>query len=191
VTGRLGVLAHRSLPGPAPFVATGLFLVAMAAGFGAWWLFTNQPDALRRATAIGLVVVASACALAGTALPLFLGAKPSFERPSSSARLSFLSPSPGEVIAGDPAAITVDLRLVGAKVVPLSSFHLVPNEGHIHLYLDGSLVSMTSNLLTHVTAAPGHHELRAEFVAVDHAPFQPRVIATVAFSVQPPTAQST
>jgi hypothetical protein len=156
----------------------------MAAGYGAWWLLTHGPDTLRRATAIVLVVVASASAVAGTTLPLFLGARPSFARPSTSARLSILTPSPGELIHGSPASIPVELQLVGGKVVPLSSFRLVPNEGHIHLYLDGSLVSMTSGLAARVTAPPGTHELRAEFVAVDHAPFQPRVIATVTFSVR-------
>jgi hypothetical protein len=64
------------------------------------------------------------------------------------------------------------------------SLRLVPNEGHIHLYLDGSLVSMTTALDAQVTASPGQHELRAEFVAVDHSPFQPRVLATVTFWVR-------
>src|SRR5438128_1823862 len=85
------------------------------------------------ARAIVLVVMASACAVAGTTLPLFLGARPSFARPSTSARLSILTPRPGEVIRGDPASIAVELQLEGGKVVPLSSFRLVPNEGHIHL----------------------------------------------------------
>jgi hypothetical protein len=34
-----------------------------------------------------------------------------------------------------------------------------------------------------VEASPGQHTLTAEFVAIDHAPFQPRVRATVTFSV--------
>jgi hypothetical protein len=42
---------------------------------------------------------------------------------------------------------------------------------------------MTTGLDTVVSATPGQHTLTAEFVAVDHAPFQPRVRATVTFSV--------
>lgn len=67
--------------------------------------------------------------------------------------------------------------------MPLTSLHLIPNAGHVHLYLDGSLVSMTTGLDGDVTAAPGPHQIRAEFVAVDHLPFDPRVIATVTFRV--------
>jgi hypothetical protein len=84
-----------------------------------------------------------------------------------------------------PASIQVDLRLDGGNVVGFSSLRLVPNEGHIHLYLDGSLVSMTTGLDAQIAATPGQHELRAEFVAVDHGPFAPRVVATATFSVHP------
>ena len=57
--------------------------------------------------------------------------------------------------------------------MPGSSLHLVPNEGHIHLYLDGTLVQMIGGLHAIVTASPGTHTLRAEFVALDHGPFRP------------------
>ena len=60
----------------------------------------------------------------------------------------------------------------------------MPNEGHIHLYLDGALVSMTTGLDAQISASPGEHEVRAEFVAVDHGPFQPSVVTTVAISVR-------
>ena len=33
--------------------------------------------------------------------------------------------------------------------------------------------------------APGLHVLRVEFVAQDHAPFDPRVVVTVSFTVKP------
>jgi hypothetical protein len=128
-------------------------------------------------------VVAGVCFLVATILPFFLGARPALGRPSTTARLEIVSPRAGEVFRGDPASIPVTLRLNGGKVVPITSLRLVPNEGHIHLYLDGSLVSMTGGLDALVSATPGPHELVAEFVAVDHAPFQPRVRATVTFSV--------
>ena len=104
-------------------------------------------------------------------------------RPTTNAQLHILSPLAGQVFRGDPADVPVRLQLIGARIVTFTSTRLVSNEGHIHLYLDGSLVSMTSGLEAHVTASPGQHELRAEFVAVDHGPFQPRVQAEVTFSV--------
>jgi hypothetical protein len=179
------MLAHVGMPGPAPFIATGLFFLALAAAGGAAWCFAHRTTSLRRAEGIGLGALAVGCLGLATALPLLLGARPALSRPSSDARLQILSPAPGEVIRGDPAEITVRLRLEGGKIVPLNSFRLVPNEGHIHLYLDGALVSMTTSLGARVSASPGHHELRAEFVAVDHGPFDPRVLASASFSVRP------
>jgi hypothetical protein len=179
-----GVLSHVGTPGPATFVATGLFLVAFGASYGAYRLFAH-PSGLRRALSIGLGVVAIGCFGVATALPLFLGASPSLGRPSTTARLEILLPRAGEVIRGDPASVPVKLGLQGGTVVPTTSLRLVPNEGHIHLYLDGRLVSMTTGLDGLVTAPPGQHELRAEFVAVDHGPFQPRLQTTVTFSVRP------
>src|SRR5207237_5202570 len=109
------------------------------------------------------------CLGLGTALPFIVHAGPLFTRPSTKAQLEILSPRPNEVIVGDPAAVPVVLRLQGGKVVAFTSIHLIPNEGHIHLYLDDSLVSMTG-LVARVTASPGTHTLVAEFVAVDHVP---------------------
>jgi hypothetical protein len=179
-----GMVAHAGIPGPAPFIAMGLFFAGFGAAYGAYWFFHHPAPPLRRAPAVGLGVIALGCFVLATILPLLLGARPSLGRPSTVARLGIVSPHEGEVFRGDPAPIPVDLRLDGGKVVPFASLRLVPNEGHIHLYLDGSLVSMTAALDARITASPGHHELRAEFVAVDHGPFQPRVLATVTFRVR-------
>jgi len=119
-----------------------------------------------------------------TAYPVLVGARPSLSRPSTTGKLDIVSPVNGESFQGDPASIPVELQLDGATLVATSSLRLVPNEGHIHLYLDGSLVSMTTGLTAQITARPGSHVLRAEFVAIDHLPFDPPVVATVTFSVQ-------
>jgi hypothetical protein len=36
-----------------------------------------------------------------------------------------------------------------------------------------------------IRASPGQHTHRAEFVAMDHQPFHPRVTAEVTFEVEP------
>jgi hypothetical protein len=179
------VVGHAGIPWPAPFIAMGLFFFAFGAAYGAYRLFTRPSDALRRAMSIGLGGVAFVAFGVATTLPFFFGARPALGRPSTTARLEIVSPRAGEVFQGDPASVRVEIRLEGGKVVPVSSLRLAPKEGHIHLYLDGSLVSMTASLGMTIEASPGQHQLVAEFVAIDHAPYQPRVQAFVSFSVRP------
>jgi hypothetical protein len=178
------IVAHQGAPGAAALIATGLFFVAIGVGFGAWWLWVHPLGRARRAGSIVLGSLAVASLVVATVLPALLGARPALGRPSTTARLVVLSPREGEVFRGGLAAIPVELRVEGGRIVPITSFHLVPNEGHVHLFLDGTLVSMTSGTRTQIVAPPGRHELRAEFVAIDHAPFDPRVIVTVTFSVR-------
>jgi hypothetical protein len=176
------VLSHVGIPGAAPFVATGLFFVGIGAGWGAY-RFSGSGGGLHRATSIGLGAIAVASLVLAVVLPIFLGAGPALSRPSTTARLEITSPRSGAVYRGNPAVVPVHLALQGGRIVVFSSLHLIPNAGHIHLYLDGSLVSMATGLDAELTAGPGTHQIRAEFVAVDHLPFEPRVIATVTFRV--------
>jgi hypothetical protein len=103
-------------------------------------------------------------------------------RPSSTGRLEVTAPQPGEVIQDD--GVTVRLRLEGASVIRETSTRLAPDEGHIHLSLDGRLVTLLGGLEERLTGlTPGQHVIQAEFVASDHGPFSPRVIQVVTFSV--------
>jgi len=176
------ILGHTGIPGLAPFIAMALFFGGTGAAFGAYVLLAKRTDALRRGIGIGLGVVAFGCFGLATAFPLIVHASPTLERPSTEARLTIVAPRPGAVVRGDPAIVPVELQLDGGKIVPISSLHLIPNEGHIHLYLDGRLVSMTG-LDSEISASPGQHTLRAESVAIDHRPFRTRVIAAVTFQV--------
>lgn len=103
-------------------------------------------------------------------------------RPASTATIAIASPSPGQVIVGDE--LRVRIRLEGGRVIEAASTRLTPDTGHIHIALDGALVSMTYGelqLLDIGDLASGSHELDAEFVAADHGPFDPRVVASVTF----------
>ena len=105
-------------------------------------------------------------------------------RPSSTATISFVSPTDGEVVSG--SSIPVKIDLTGGTIVPQTSTNIRPDEGHIHLYLDDELVSMNYGLTaTLKDVPPGTHLLRAEFVAADHVPFDPRDFTQVAFEVKP------
>ncbi|MDE3113183.1 MAG: hypothetical protein KGK34_09605, partial [Chloroflexota bacterium] len=80
----------------------------------------------------------------------------------------------------------VRLSLAGGEVVPFTTTKLTPTTGHVHLYLDGQLVDMTTALTDDLKVVPGDHTLRAEFVAADHAPFVPDVVSRRTFAVKRP-----
>lgn len=102
------------------------------------------------------------------------------ERPTSTGVLTIVSPENGQRVTGGTAQLEVDLQ--GAEIVDQTSTDLRPDEGHLHVMLDGSLVSMTSGTSQQLTElTPGEHLLQVEFVAADHAPFDPRVLAAVSF----------
>jgi hypothetical protein len=95
-----------------------------------------------------------------------------------------VTPKDDAVIQGETVDVVFDLE--GGELVDLTATEVTPDEGHLHVTLDGALVSMTGGLeQTLEGVPPGPHLLKAEFVAADHAPFEPRVIAAVAFTVEP------
>ena len=104
-------------------------------------------------------------------------------RPSSTARLSIERPANGAVIRG--STVTLRVALKGARIVPQTTTELAPDEGHLHVMLDDRLISMTEGLEQSIPdVPPGPHRITVEFVASDHAPFDPRVVAVVAFEVR-------
>ena len=103
-------------------------------------------------------------------------------RPSSTATISFADPDDGQAVTGSDLEVVLELE--GGRLVEGTSADLAPDTGHVHLVLDGRLVSMTYGLVQVVDLRdlpPGSHTLQAEYVAADHAPFDPRVTATVVF----------
>jgi hypothetical protein len=116
------------------------------------------------------------------AVPQTPGLPPAGPRPKSAAAIAIVSPAPGERIPG--ATLHVRIQLTGGTIVPQTSASLSPDKGHIHLSIDGRVVSMAYGVQQDVPVTPGTHLLTAEFVATDHFPFNPRVIKTVTFDVQ-------
>lgn len=104
-------------------------------------------------------------------------------RPASTATLEIVEPTDDAVVSGD--AVDVVFALEGGTLVDLAETEVRPDEGHLHVTVDGTLVSMTGGLRQEIgDLAPGPHLLKAEYVAADHAPFEPRVLAAVAFTVE-------
>jgi hypothetical protein len=104
-------------------------------------------------------------------------------RPSSPAALQITSPTASEVVHGTSLHVVVSLQ--NATVVKLTTTQITPTEGHVHLYLDNQLIYMAYSLQQDVPVHPGVYTLRAEFVASDHFPFNPRVYSqSIVFQVQ-------
>ncbi|MCU1448005.1 MAG: hypothetical protein JWP02_175 [Acidimicrobiales bacterium] len=105
-------------------------------------------------------------------------------RPTTTARIQVIQPTPNQVTGRN---VTLVVNLIGGKVVQRTTGPLVPDEGHIHVSLDGTLVNMayqTTQVLPADKLTPGQHTVTAEFVAVDHVPFKNRPTAAVIFTVQ-------
>lgn len=134
-------------------------------------------SARRRPAALAvLLLFLAACGGDGSA-----GPSAPASRPASTGTLAILSPKNGATV-NDPVELRVSLT--GAKLVPTTTTTVVPDQGHLHVSVDGSLITMTSGLKQALPKlSPGTHVVQVEFVASDHAPFDPRVIASSSFEV--------
>jgi hypothetical protein len=104
------------------------------------------------------------------------------DRPSSPAKLTIETPRQGQTVKQDRPELVLELD--GGKVVNQTTTRVQGDEGHIHLYVDGKLVTMNYGLRQRLPPLPpGQHVVQAEFVAADHAPFDPRVLTQAAFQV--------
>lgn len=104
------------------------------------------------------------------------------ERPSSTGKLTIEAPRNGQTVKGGNLVLRLDL--VGAKIVPATTTRIRPDQGHVHVMLDGKLISMNYQLTeTLPKLTDGTHLIQVEFVASDHLPFDPRVLAQAAFQV--------
>lgn len=140
----------------------------------------------RAATPIGLLaaLAAALAACSGPGTPTHPAIASLGPRPSSAATVSIVEPATATTITGETAHVV--LRLEGARIVTETTTQLRPDEGHVHLYVNGVLVSMNYGLEQDIPVQPGTLVLKAEFVAADHAPFSPRVWSSeVVFTVVP------
>ena len=125
-----------------------------------------------RSTALALLLAATAfavgaCGPGATASPT-LG-----PRPASSVTVEILEPEEGATVVGETAHIV--LKLNGGTIVSEASTEIRPDQGHVHLYVNNVLVSMNYGLEQDIPVKAGTLVLKAEWVAADHFPFNPRV----------------
>jgi hypothetical protein len=104
-------------------------------------------------------------------------------RPPSPAKVEIVQPTASSTVTG--TSVHVVLKLTGATIVSQTTTDIRPDQGHLHLYVNNVLVSMNYGLEQDIPVQPGTIDLKAEFVASDHAPFNPRVWAPdVIFTVK-------
>jgi len=131
----------------------------------------------RPAAAVFAALVVAACSSCSPSSPPASSDAPyaSYQpsgRPSTTAVVSIVSPTPNEVITGSTVHVVVSVT--GATVVDDTNEDIRPDQGHVHLYLDNSLWYMQYSLTKDIPVNPGTYVIKAEFVANDHAPFNPR-----------------
>ena len=104
------------------------------------------------------------------------------QRPATDARIQIVAPTPNQETGPE---VTVQVKLIGAKEVPQVTGPIKPDEGHIHVSLDGNVVAMAyGDSQTLKGISPGQHSVQVDFVATDHIPFLNRVTAAVLFTVK-------
>jgi hypothetical protein len=132
---------------------------------------------VRAFVVVVVAVVLTACGGGGSESPT------PASRPSSTAQITITSPAEGSTVQGPTVSLSFDLT--GAEISQETSTNLVPDKGHVHVFLDDMLVGMNYQLDGTVPdVATGTHVLRVEFVALDHGPFDPPVFAQAAFQVE-------
>jgi len=131
---------------------------------------------------IGFMVALAAC---GGGSPQSSGSSTpsaSFTRLASTGHVTIISPTANEVIHG--TTLHVKVLLTGAHIVPRATTTVTPDTGHIHITIDGKLVSIYAGTEYDATGlTPGLHVLTVEFVMANHAPFNPRVETRQTFRV--------
>ena len=132
-----------------------------------------RPVAPRLFVAVALAVLVAACSQPGTPTQAAAPSGSLGPRPSSPATVEILQPTANSTVTG--TSVHIVLKLTGATIVQQTTTAIKPDEGHVHLYVNNVLVSMNYGLEQDIPVQPGSLVLKAEFVAADHAPFNPRV----------------
>ena len=138
--------------------------------------------ALSAAAALALALGLAACSGGGGPAAPATTAAATAPRPSSPAKLTIVTPRNGQTVRQDRPEVRVDLT--GAKIVNQTTPRIEGDQGHLHLLVDGKLVTMNYGLSERLPQLPpGQHVVQVEFVAADHAPFDPRILTQAAFVV--------
>lgn len=146
-----------------------LFIAAGAAFVGAFIYRSAKPDKIGPPWAL----FAAGAVLVGLALlvPRLGG--------GTDAEVSFATPTDGATLpANEPVDVEIDLT--GGELAQSAS----DSGGHLHIFVDGSVVSMPGGDTTEIELEPGEHELRVEYVDIQHAAYDPPVQETITVTAE-------
>src|SRR5207244_420772 len=87
------------------------------------------------------------------------GTAPTGGRPSSRAVSERRQPAAGATVTGKTLHIVISLE--GAQIVAATTTDVRPDQGHVHLYVDNSLVSMNYGLEQDIAVHPGTYVIKA------------------------------
>lgn len=148
---------------------TALFVAAGVALIAAFAYRSARPDKIGPPWV--LFGVGAALVVAALIVPNLGG--------GSDATVSFASPEDGATVpAREP--ITIEIDLGGGDLATSAS----DAGGHLHIYVDGSVISMPSTTSTEVELEPGEHELKVEYVDFEHASYDPPISETITVTAE-------
>lgn len=141
---------------------------------------------LRTLATAGALLAVAACA---SDAPLATGSDdPNGSLISTTGDITIVSPEVGAVFT--PSSVPVEIELTGARIIEEATTHMQPDEGHVHVKLDGETLTQLAGLrfdlveLREEPLDPGTHLLEVEFVAGNHLTFSPREIEQLTFTVR-------
>lgn len=96
---------------------------------------------------------------------------------SAEATVTIASPEDGATVPADEP-VTIEVSIEGGSLTAEASSD-DPNEGHLHVFVDGDLVSMPTEDVLEVELEPGERTIEVEFTRADHTSHDPPVVTRV------------
>ena len=104
---------------------------------------------------------------------------------SSPATISIVEPQDGDTVpAREELILSVEIE-DGELTTDTEATD--PSLGHLHIYVDGQLVSMPSTEQPPIPAdrlPPGEHEITVEFTQANHEQFEPRILDEITVTAE-------
>lgn len=104
---------------------------------------------------------------------------------STDAEVVIVDPSDGGTIAAGET-LTLEIRIDGGSLTTENTTD-EPDAGHLHIYVDGKLVSMPSVATPKIDGEDlpaGEHEIIVEFTQADHRPWDPPVQTAITVTAE-------